>query len=264
MAPLKELHYFDRSLRYLSPSILAADRLLERLLGRAPHNREFRRSCRLQMARAIRQRDWPLLRWYARYYFGGRNDEWYLSLFEKSGERVRGEITPAYSMLDQEDVVRVRRLLPDGKIIFLLRNPIERAWSHIRFESMQGRFNGIEDFAQVRQLIEHPGFTLRGDYLRTLDYWASEFPPAQMFIGFFDDIIAQPKHLLDEILHFLGLESGTLSAAPTRKVNASRNVEMPADVRQYLARKYLPDLEKLSARFGGHAERWRIAAARDA
>lgn len=260
MPPEKELHYFDRSVRYLSPSTLAADRLLERLLSRAPQNRAFRRICRAQLARAIRMRDWPRLRWYARYYFGARDGQWYLSLFDKGGDRVRGEITPAYSMLDREDVSRIHRLVPKVKIIFLLRNPIERAWSHIRFESMQGRFKGIENFVQVRELIEHPGLTLRGDYLRTLDLWTSEFPAAQMFIGFFDDIIAQPQHLLDEILTFLGVETGAVSATRNRKVNASKVVEMPAEVRRYLARKYLPDLEKLSARFGGHAERWRAEA----
>lgn len=259
-APLKELHYFDRSLRYLSSSILAADNLFERLLSRAPHNCALRRDCRTQLGRAIRAGDWPAARWYARYYLGARDDEWYLSLFAEGGKRVRGEITPAYSMLDPPDVARVQRVLPDAKIIFLLRNPIERAWSHIRFETMQGRFHGLEDLNRVRELIEHPGVIRRGDYVRTLELWESKFPPAQMFIGFFDELVAQPKHLLDKILAFLGLESGTLHLAHNRRINASGALEMPAEVRVYLAKKYLPDLEKLGQRFGGHAERWRAEA----
>jgi hypothetical protein len=263
MPPLKELHYFDRLLRYFSANTLAADHLFERFLSRAPHNREFRRLCRAQLGQAFSMRNWPLFRWYLRYYLGGRDDKWYLSLFGEGHGRVRGEITPAYAMLEPDDVTRVHRLLPQAKIIFLLRNPIERAWSHIRFECMEGRFSGINDPAQIRQLIEHPGLTLRGDYLRTLDIWESKFPRAQIFTGFFDDIVAQPAQLLGKIYTFLEVEEdcrAILNANRQRKINASDPREMPDTVRQYLARKYLPDLERLSARFGGHAERWRAEA----
>ena len=262
MPPLKELHYFDRVLRYFSANTLAADRLLERLLSRAPHNREFRRVCRAHIEQAVALRNWPLLRWYLRYYFGGPDDKWYLSLFGQGIGKVCGEITPAYAMLDQNDVARVYQLLPRAKIIFLLRNPIERAWSHIRFEWTEGRFSGINDPARIRKLIEHPGFTLRGDYLRTLEIWESNFPRAQLFVGFFDDIIAQPAQLLGEVFNFLGVEGDSIPAAGrTGRVNASRELEMPTEVHRYLATKYLPDLEKLSERFGGHVERWRNEAA---
>src|SRR5438552_5633502 len=119
MPPLKELHYFDRSLRYPSANLLTADGIFERLFGRAPHNREFRQNCRAQLGCAIRLRNWPLLQWYIRYYFGARDDQWYLSLFLEGNGRLRGEITPAYAMLDKHDVAHVQRLLPKLKIIFL-------------------------------------------------------------------------------------------------------------------------------------------------
>lgn len=264
LTPLKELHYFDRSLRYASANLLAADRLFDRLFNRAPHNREFRRSCRAQLGRAIAQRDWPLAHWYARYYLGGRDDNWYLSLFSEGRGKVRGEITPAYSMLDAQDVGRVQRLLPDARIIFLLRNPIERAWSHIRFEWMEGRFAGINNAAQIRELIEHPGLTIRGDYLRTLAIWESKFPRDQIFVGFYDDIVEQPAHLLLRIFGFLGLEAQSQGNGRTirhhTKVHASKELAIPPEIRVYLARKYLQDLEQLTLRFGGHAQRWHADA----
>ena len=37
-----------------------------------------------------------------------------------------GEITPAYSTLGPDDVRRVHRLVPDARIIFMMRNPVER------------------------------------------------------------------------------------------------------------------------------------------
>lgn len=261
MAPKKELHYFDRALRYPSTSILATDRFLDRLLSRARHNRQFRDRCRTDVRNAISRRDWKLLRWFLRYYCGTCDDAWYLSLFHQGSGRVCGEITPAYAILDREDVARIHRLLPSLKIIFLLRNPIDRAWSRIRFGWTQGELAALDDFAQIRAVIDRPGSKLRGDYLRTLDIWESYFPHEQVFIGFFDDIVEQPAKLLRDVLSFLGLDPGSAPEARLRRnVGKSRESEMPLPVRRYLTEKYLPDLEKLSARFGGHAERWRADA----
>jgi hypothetical protein len=127
---------------------------------------------------------------------------------------------------------------------------------------MEGRFTGIKNSIRVRELIEHPGVTLRGDYLRTLDIWESKFPSAQMFIGFFDDIIAQPEQLLRDVFNFLDLEPEDSTFDPGRntKIHVTEEMTMPPEVRRYLASKYLPDLEKLSARFRGHAERWHAEA----
>ncbi len=264
MPPLKELHYFDRALTYPSTSLLASHNLFVRLFSRAPHNRELRRDCRAQLTRAFRRRDWSLVRWYGRYYLGGRDGQWYLSLFTPGGNRLRGEITPAYGMLDSADVARIHRLMPALKVIFLLRNPIERTWSHIRFEWKEGRFREIANPTEVRALIEHPGVALRSDYLRTLNIWESQFPPEQMFIGFFDDVLSAPDDLLRSIFSFLDVESSANEIAHVAKTSnrcASEEMPIPAETHRYLATKYLPDLERLSERFGGHAERWRAEAA---
>jgi len=267
MPPKKELHYFDRSPAYPSPNLLATDRVLVRLLSLAPHDCDFRQRCFAHLRYALTQRDWLRLRWNLRYYFGHYGDEWYLSLFAAGAGRVRGEITPAYAILDPADVARVHRLLPRAKIIFLLRDPIERAWSQIRFEWTRGRFTAIDDLASIREFIDAPFQTLRSDYLRTLGIWEAQFPREQMFIGFFDDIAARPSELLTRVLSFLGVESdggGVRKAELAKKVHISNEAKMPREARRYLAGKYLHDLEQLAARFGGHAERWLEEAAREA
>ena len=103
---------------------------------------------------------------------------------------------------------------------------------------------------------------MRGDYLRTLDIWEKKFPPGQFFIGFYDDIRTRPAHLLNSIFGFLGLDDqAPHTAAQPRKVHPTKEVAMPTEIEVYLARKYLLDLEQLSARFGGHTEQWYADAA---
>jgi hypothetical protein len=64
--------------------------------------------------------------WY-RSFFGRPfvDDRWYLSLFPRG--RITGEVAEAYCSLERDRVARIHHLMPEVKIIFALRNPIERA-----------------------------------------------------------------------------------------------------------------------------------------
>lgn len=61
-----------------------------------------------------------------------KGEEWYLSHFEDMNAQVRGEASPSYSKfpLYPEVPTRMHDFLPDVKIIYLLRDPIERIISH--------------------------------------------------------------------------------------------------------------------------------------
>ena len=107
MPPRKELHYFDRSPKYSSSTLLASDPLMNRLFGRAGHNKRFRRSFKRELLISIRRRDWERRRWNVHYYLGAHDNDWYRSLFKYGGDKVKGEITPAYSKLEQEDVEHI-------------------------------------------------------------------------------------------------------------------------------------------------------------
>jgi hypothetical protein len=264
MPPRKELHWFDRATSYPSPSFLVGDRPIERFLGRAPHHRLFRAHCRHHLSRAWRQRDWPAFRWYCRFYFGTYDDAWYLALFAAGGDAIRGEITPAYAILDEPDVARIHRLQPRLKIIFLLRNPIERAWSQARHDWTRGALADIDNFAHVRAFIDSPAQERRSDYLRTLSLWEAYFPKDQMLIGFFDDITRRPGELLAGALRFLGLDPAVAADAEGlhTPLHVSTTKAMPTEVRRYLEHKYAPAIAALAARFGGPAAEWADAIGR--
>ncbi len=262
MPPLKELHYFDRSASYSSPKFLACDSPFHRLLGREPHNRQFRFMLRQLLRRAARDRDWALLRWTVTFGFGVVNYDWYRSLFARAPAAIRGEITPSYMILGHGDIAKIRQLAPDLKVILLLRNPIDRAWSQMRFDSVRVDFGQIENIEAVRKFIDSPHQTLRGDYPRALEIWTKEFSNDRVFVGFYDDIVEQPSVLLRSVLKFLGADSSlSLPADKLRKrVHVSKQKEMPPSIHHYLAQKYRADLIALAATFGGHPERWRRAA----
>ena len=75
-----------------------------------------------------------MLRFFWKWYFGEYNDEWYLSLFA-GRVGISGDITPTYGLLSEADVDSMKSVIPNVKIIFLLRDPIDRAWSHMRMQA---------------------------------------------------------------------------------------------------------------------------------
>ena len=262
MPPRKELHYFDRAFSYPSMSYLAPNRPFRRLVGTEPFNADFRRLFAKDLRQSLRRLDWERLRWTLRYFLGTYDDDWYLSLFKEGQSKIKGEITPSYSILNRADVEHIRDLLPELKIIFTLRNPIDRAWSQTRFEWMKGRISDIDDLGQVRQFIESPRQSLRSEYMRAIETWQSVFSREQVFIGFYDDIVQNPGTFLSAVYDFLGLAAFEHeNAADTKqrhegRRNISTERSIPIEIQRYLATKYHQEIERLSHLLGAHAEVW--------
>jgi hypothetical protein len=62
----------------------------------------------------------------------------YGRLFELKGSLPSGDISPAYSMLNDEIIERVVNYFPNLKVIFLARDPVERAWSQLSMGCVSG------------------------------------------------------------------------------------------------------------------------------
>lgn len=262
LPPRKELHYFDRATSYLSPSYLASDSLFSRLLGRSEHDVIFRTKFIGECRSAIRGMNWRGLKWLLRYYLGGRDERWYQSLFHDGVGKVKGEITPSYSMLNLEDVKRIKNLFPDLKVILILRNPIDRAWSQVRFMSKRQRFLGVHNNKEIIEFIDSQMQSLRGDYPKMLETWLSCFESRQVYIGYYDTLLEDPSRFLSGIFKFLGVDE-TLSdriVEKSARVNVSPNLEIPKEVELHLANKYLGDLKWLSSKLGGPTTKWLIEA----
>ena len=86
----------------------------------------------------------PVGLWDFRYFFGKRSDDWYASLFHKAQQKglIAGELTPAYAILTDEIFRRIQRMNSLIKLIFIMRDPVERSWSAVNNALRKGRLNG--------------------------------------------------------------------------------------------------------------------------
>ena len=199
---------------------------------------------------------WERSRWYLRYLFRTRTDAWYASLYAHCGDRVTGDVSPAYSTLPEAEVQHVANIMPGAKIILLLRDPVERAWSHARmdfnkglwpgFRGLQGPIEGVPLDALARH-FQSDFSILRGSYTRMLRTWGTHFPPERFFVGFKEEIDRDPLDFIERVAGFLGLDLPGADGWPFvhQRVNAMPRQAMPAAVAEFLSRQYLPELEAL-------------------
>lgn len=252
MPPVKELHYFDRSRDYPSPNWHAPTSPLGRLIGGNAQASEFRSQFVKRLRSDVGRRDAAAIRWDLKYFLNRPGDRWYTELFRPGGDRVKGEITPSYAILDRDDVRRVHDLLPNAKILFVMRNPLDRAWSQVRFAGLQDA-----SFEDTTAYIDSPSQALRSDYLRTIDIWTSAYPEAQFHMLFYDDLSAHPLGFLQSVCAILGVPAERMDLSRLESVvYASPTKKAPEAVEAYLAQKYVGELRTLSTTFGGHATAW--------
>jgi hypothetical protein len=166
-------------------------------------------------------------------------------------------------VLEKKQIAHVHEIMPDARIVFMMRNPIERAWSQtvMYFDKREGR--RVEEVREEDFLAFIRGqSSLHTDYLRTLTNWGSCFPKDQVFVGFLEDIHFYPNRLLSRLYRFLGVDPSADYRVIKRKIH-SRDVEtMPTRLAVRLAESYLGDAEALEERFGGYASFWRFGARR--
>jgi Sulfotransferase family len=152
-----------------------------------------------------------------------RDEREYLNLFAHATPEhvVRGEASTWYFALPGM-AQKIKSYNPDAKIIVILRNPVERAysaWCHARAD----RLEPCEDFSAALALESQRGeveFLLRyqrmGLYSAALEDYQAVFPPSQLLVLFYDDVRADPQSVWRNVCDFLGVAASHTPAFGNR------------------------------------------------
>jgi hypothetical protein len=152
-----------------------------------------------------------------------------------AGEGVlRGTITPHY-MQGRGDAgtrlvaERISRLLPEVRIVALLRDPVERARSQHAMAIARGLEQRDAERALSESLRAHalrqgrlaPGdtntYVAQGEYGRILGEYLSFFPREALHIELSDSLSSDPQGVVRRVLRFLGARDGYRPDAPDRR-----------------------------------------------
>jgi hypothetical protein len=238
LPPVKELNYFDEPVK----------------------SKRYYRYLRMRMISGL----WikrPLSRFDVRYFLGRRSDAWYCSLFEGARRRglIAGEITPAYSTLDEASLRKLSALNPDVRLMYIMRDPIMRSWSAVM---KRRRMRGVPSIASDQDAINYAqteGVRVRSSYLESIERFERVFSREQIFYGFFEQLAENPSGFITDLLTFLNVEPEDVSRLlPGAPVNVAAGGKPPPPAfAQALAATYLPWVEKLCLRFEGAPHLWR-------
>lgn len=162
---------------------------------------------------------------------------------------------------------RLARDVPDAKLIFLLREPADRAFSNYRFS----RMNGLEDLDfsvalgkeaqrersyQERFRFSRPySYFSRGLYARHLERWLDLFPRDQILIRRYEDLLTNPSEVLVDVHRFLGVEARPEDTEGIGVVNASDAGQVDQSVLESLKASYAEPNRLLYRMLG--TELWR-------
>ena len=141
-----------------------------------------------------------------------------------AADQLVGEDTTTYLASDRA-AARIADLLPGAKLVFLLRDPVDRAYSHYWHIVRHG-----QAFFDFDATLEHmPGTIVqRGLYKRQLDRIFQYFPREQVHVMIFEEFTASPQQALDDLCAFLGLDPVVqVPRAGADRYNAATGVRHP-------------------------------------
>ena len=189
--------------------------------------------------------------WYLRYLFQKRSDDWYASLFPSQPGMLTADISPAYATVDTTIVEHIYALMPKLKIIYLLRNPIDRIWSHIAMNFAQIDKKSFKDLNEkkIKNFLNKAGTVRHSQYLQTLKIWEKIYPKEQIFIGFYEQLKEAPKELFKNILNFLEIDPSFTPKNIEKPINVGNYAPIPCYWASYLAQRHYSDIQLLHEHF---------------
>ncbi len=152
-----------------------------------------------------------------------RGLDWYASLFAGAGPgQLAGEASTCYSRWPHFGDVPglVAKHLPDAKLVYLLRHPVERAYSHYRHLMEERYARGSGPVIELRAALDEiPEILDASRYALQIEQYLAHFPRERLHVLTLDALRARPAETWRELQLFLGVEVRESSAGAVRVDN---------------------------------------------
>lgn len=152
--------------------------------------------------------------------------------------RVRGEATASYAALPEEVIAEITALNPAIKIIMMLRDPVERAWSHAQKDLVRNAGRKMDDVSdqQWQEFFADPYQLACARYQQNIERWRRHLKTGNALLLLYDDVSQRPAELLRETMRFLGVSDDPryVGDLAERRVNPAGGSSIPGQQREFL------------------------------
>lgn len=178
-------------------------------------------------------------------------EQWYRQAFDRPAAKgkILGDITPEYCAIGDDGIAYVKRLLGDVNILWIVRDPVERALSQLR---MNAERRGVSSDAPLDTWMELAGSAElldRGDYCDYMPRWEKAFGRQAILFVPFKHIAEQPQQVLSSVETFIGASHWHDYPAPDKKIHASKAFAVPVAVADYFKERFQPQYRFLEGYF---------------
>lgn len=149
--------------------------------------------------------------------------ERYLALFDGAPEgTLRGESTPFY-LYNRDARRRIAVDAPDSRLIAVLRDPVDRAysnWMHLWMDGLEPRADIVEAVKREQQRIDEGWapfwhYQSLGMYGRQVADLFDHFPREQVLLLRYRELVEEPTGTLDRVFRFLGVATASVESIPS-------------------------------------------------
>ena len=185
-----------------------------------------------------------------------RGPAWYATQFDPRA-RVRGESSPGYTDPAHPEVAaRVRALVPDVRLVYLVRDPLERAVSQWRHH--------VRDASETRRVDEAlldvaSQYVDRSRYLERITPFLELFARDQLLVVVQERLRAHTDRELRRVLTHVGADPGLWDPVGPSSEPAPDPADLPAGLRHTFARLVGDDLDAFRELLGDDLEEWPTA-----
>lgn len=171
--------------------------------------------------------------------------------------KVVGDLTPAYALLPQERFQQLASLAPDVRFLFLVRDPVERLWSHVRMMAARRSIDGKISADRCAHVLNRTfagaetQITARCDYASTLKRLAKAVPPTRLLVEVFEDMIHGSG--FGRVCDFLGIKRATFDMSP---VHEGQQLAMSPTQRRAASEWLAPQYAAVEQTLGQLPKRW--------
>lgn len=180
----------------------------------------------------------------------------YLQNGAREGQVV-ADMTPAYALLPEDRLRRMGQMAEDVRFLYLLRDPVQRLWSHVRMIAVRRDPDGRVTRQRCARILqrtltgEEGQIAKRSDYAGTLNRLALAVPGSQVLVEAFEDMVQGEG--LQRLCKFLGIAPMAPDAAP---IHAGQPLDMTRDQRRAAADWLAPQYDAAERALGRMPTGW--------
>jgi hypothetical protein len=132
----------------------------------------------------------------------------YAELFADVRDEIAiGEASPNYLFHYQSSAARIKKYVPNARLIIVLRNPIERAYSDYLMHIRDAIGSQVISFSEQINKKAHKSFIIRkGFYATPLKHYLEQFSAEQIKVYLYDDLIRDSEQFMQNFYNYIGVD----------------------------------------------------------